>query len=346
MTMKTIEKRSQTNVNEKGITSMIPNILAMKKILLILCCSVVGLQAVINVTPFHQIHVEGIVKDISLYGDTLLIGTDKGVLHIYDYEKQVFLKQVTLPKVKDFMGDEIDARVFSVDQTDGRYLLLSTAGKGGYSNLWIHEDNVTKELIFPEDKKAVIKARFVDKEHILLGYLSNEAVLFNTASQKELYKVQLSPSKFSDFALNEHKTKAVFSCESGVLSVIDVQTGKLLHILKGQNVDNVYKVDYKNGIISAAGQDRRGALYDVALGQGTYIEGSFLIYATALSPSAKKVAFAMDEKNNISIYNRSTKQKLVELQGQKSTLNTIIFKDENTLFSSSDDSTVMMWKIK
>jgi len=51
-------------------------------------------------------------------------------------------------------------------------------------------------------------------------------------------------------------------------------------------------------------------------------------------------------KNNISIYTRASKTKIVELQGQKSTLNNVIFKDENTLFSSSDDSTVMMWRLK
>ena len=71
----------------------------------------------------------------------------------------------------------------------------------------------------------------------------------------------------------------------------------------------------------------------------------FLIYATGLSPSAKEVAFAMDEQNNISIYTRSSKSKIAELKGQKSTLNTIIFKDENILFSSSDDETVMMWSL-
>ena len=48
----------------------------------------------------------------------------------------------------------------------------------------------------------------------------------------------------------------------------------------------------------------------------------------------------------IFLYTMSTKTKIAELQGQKSTLNTIIFKDENTLFSSSDDETVMMWRLK
>ncbi len=192
---------------------------------------------------------------------------------------------------------------------------------------------------------AAIKARFINKEQILIGLLSNEAILFDIKSKKELFRVQLSESKFSDFALNENKSQAVFACESGVLNVIDTHTGKVLNTLKSVNVDNVYKVDFKQGIVSGAGQDRRGALYDVRKGKGDYIEGSFLIYATGLSPSAKQVAFAMDEKNYISIYKRSSKSKIAELQGQKSTLSVILFKDEETLFSSSGDNTVMMWKL-
>jgi WD40 repeat protein len=293
-----------------------------------------------------EIGVNGTTKDMVLRGNDLLIGTDNGVLQVYDYKSKVFTKTITLPEVQDFMGDMIAPRVYSIDEIDGRYLLLSDSGKGGYANLWIHENDVTTQLISSVDKKAAIKARFINKEQILLGYLSNEAALFDIKSKKELYRIQLSESKFSDFALNEAKTQAVYSCESGVLNIIDTAIGKVIKVLKGLNVDNVYKVDFKQGIVSAAGQDRRASVYDALTGKGEYIEASFLIYATGLSPSAKRVAFAMDEKNNISIYRRSTKEKIAELQGQKSTLNNIIFKDENTLFSSSDDSTVMMWNLK
>ena len=301
--------------------------------------------AVTVVTPLEQIAVNGVAKDMVLHNKELLIATDNGVVQVYDYEAKVFSKTISLPKVKDFTGDTVPPRVFSVDKMEKRYLLLSDSGKGGYANLWIHENNATTQILSHMEKIAAIKARFITKEHILLGLLSNEAVLFDVTTKKELFRVQLSESKFSDFALNEKKSQAVFACESGVLNIIDTNTGKVLKKLSSVNVDNVYKVDFKQGIISGAGQDRRGALYDVVMGTGEYIEGSFLIYATGLSPSAKKVAFAMDEKNNISIYTRSVKSKIAELQGQKSTLNTILFKDENTLFSSSDDSTVMMWKL-
>ncbi|MDQ1337635.1 MAG: hypothetical protein QG617_602, partial [Campylobacterota bacterium] len=297
-------------------------------------------------TPVQQIKINGNAKDMVVYGNKLYIVTEQGFMQEYDYTAQTFTYTIELPPIKDFMGDMVPARVFSVDFIEGRYLLLSDSGQGGYANMWIHENNTTTQLISPKDKKALVKARFIDKQHVLLAYLSNEVALLNIETKKELYRLQLSESKFSDFALNEEKNVAVYSCESGVLNVIDVPNGKIIKELKGINLDNVYKVDFKQGIVSGAGQDRRGSLYDVATGKGDYIEGNFLIYATGLSPEAKKVAFAMDERNDISVYSVDTKSKIAVLQGQKSTLNTIIFKDEKILFSTSEDNTVMMWELK
>lgn len=318
----------------------------MRKVFITLFLSITWLYSNTVLSPVLEIVVDGTAKDMVLRDKELVIGTDSGKLQVYDYEAKVFTSMITLPDVEDFVGDIMPARVFSVDEMHGRYLLLSDSGKGGYSDLWIHENNITTQIVSAEDKKAVIKVRFINKDQVLLAYLSNEAALFDIPSKKELYRVQLSESKFSDFALNEKKTQAVFACESGVLNIIDTKSGEIIKVLQGLNVDNVYKVDFKQGIVSGAGQDRRGALYDVMMGMGEYIEGHFLIYATALSPSSKRVAFTMDEQNNISIYNRATKTKIAELKGQKSTLNTILFKDENTLFSASDDKTVMMWNLK
>jgi WD40 repeat protein len=316
----------------------------IKGVLLFLLC--VGIGMATDITPTEEIVAKGTAKDIMIKDDMLIIATDSGMVQIYDTVKKKFIQEIGLPKIKDFMGDEIPARIHSVDFIDGRFLLLSDSGKGGYANLWLHENNTTTQLLFPKDKKAIVKARFIDKGDILLGYLGNEAALYDIGAKKELYHVSLSPSKFSDFALNEDKSKAVFACESGVLNVIDTKTGKMIKVLEGINLDNVYKVDFKKDIVSGAGQDRRGSLYDVKSGKGDFLQGKFLIYATGLSPSAKKVAFAMDEQNNIWVYNRSTKSRIALLKGQKSTLNAIVFKDEDTIFSASDDNTVMKWKLK
>ncbi|AKF25593.1 hypothetical protein YH65_09535 [Sulfurovum lithotrophicum] len=313
--------------------------------LLLLCLLSMAAWATPVFSPVETIEVNGTAKDMVLSNGHLVIATDMGHIEVYDTANSKKIKEVSIPDVKDFMGDIMPTRVMSTDVTGEKYLLLSDSGKGGYSNLYLY-DKTLKQLLSADDKEAIIKARFVDDSHILLGYLSNEVALLDINSGKERYRVQLSESKFSDFALNEDKSQAVFACESGVLNVVDVKSGKVIRQLQGQNVDNVYKVDYKQKTVSAAGQDRRGAFYDVTTGTGTYIQGDFLIYATALSPSAEKVAFTMDEQNNISIYRTSDKAKIALLKGQKSTLNVIIFKDENRLYSSSDDSTVMVWDLK
>ena len=315
----------------------------IKYFLLSIFCSVSWAAQVL--APIDTIEINGTVKDMVIEGNKLLAATDMGHVELYDTETREKIKEISIPDVKDFMGEIMPARVMSADMLDEKYLLLSDSGKGGYSNLHIYDKKLI-QIYSAQDKKAIIKARFVDATHVLLGYLSNEVALLDIVTKKEIYRQQLSESKFSDFALNEEKSKVVFSCESGVLSVVDVKSGKVIKELKGQNVDNVYKVDYKQGKISAAGQDRRGALYDVKSGQGAYIEGKFLIYATALSPSAQKVAFSMDEQNNIYIYNRSSKSEIAVLKGQKSTLNVILFKNENKIYSASDDSTIMVWDLK
>ena len=317
------------------------------KIFLILCTILLSFGwGVENYSPVQEIKLDGIAKDMVLRGNNLIIGTDKSSLQVYNYVKKKFVKRITVPTIKDFMGDTIPARISSVDYMDGRYLLLSDSGKGGYADLRIHENNETYSIFSAKDKRAIIKARFIDKKHILLGYLGNDVSLLDLDSKKEIYRKQLSESKFSDFALNKDRTMAAFACESGEITVLEPKTGKIIRRLSGINLDNVYKVDIKNGYVSGAGQDRRASWYEIATGKGGYFKATFLVYATGLSPSAKRVAYAMDEKNNITVYNLQQKLPIALLKGQKSTLNAILFKDENTLFSASDDTTVMMWKIK
>ena len=320
----------------------------MKRLLLVLVflATNVGVQAgAPTIKPTRSIRIDGNAKDIVVHAPNIYIGTSRGKLQVYNLKSNTFVKEITLPKIKDFMGDMIDAAAASIDYMDGRYLLLSDSGEKGYSDLWIHENNVTKKILSAKDKKTLVKARFIDKDHVLLGTLGNEAVLMELSTKKELYRKQLSESKFSDFALNADRTRAAYGCESGEITVLETRTGTILKRLNTLNKDNVYKVDLKNGIVAAAGQDRRAVWYSVKTGKGDFWPAHFLIYATGLSPSARRVAFAMDEDNSISIYRIDTHQKIARLTGQKSTLNTIVFLDENRLVSGSDDDTVLLWNI-
>ncbi|MEA3491899.1 MAG: hypothetical protein U9R27_08380 [Campylobacterota bacterium] len=297
-----------------------------------------------TLAPLHEMKASGIVYDIVADEQYLYAGTGHGELQIFDHHTQQLAKTIILPKIKDFMGDEIYPKVFSVDHLNGKYLLMSE-GKSGYRNLYIHENGVTEKIISVQDRQALAKARFIDDQHVFLGTLGNEVILYNFIDKKEIYRFQISQSKFSDFALNTAKDTAVIGCESGEISVVDVQKGRVIQILKGENLDNTYRVDIKNSVVTGAGQDRRGSYYKLPSGRGAYFEGSFLIYATALSPSGKKAAYAINEANDIGIFDLQNRQQVALLKGQKSTLNTIIFLGEKILFSASSDPMIMMWKL-
>ena len=145
---------------------------------------------------------------------------------------------------------------------------------------------------------------------------------------KSKTRIQVSQSKFSDFALNESKTEIIIADESGNLSVHNTKDGSFIKEFSGQNLDNVFQVDTKNGVIITAGQDRRAVVYNTKYKSSYYKIAPFLIYSVGLSPSGKIAGFASDENNNVTVFNTSTKSSLGVYGGNKMTLTNILFINE------------------
>ncbi len=57
---------------------------------------------------------------MALRGDNLIAATDMGHIEIFDYKMREKLKEISIPDIKDFMGDTVPARVMSVDEIDGK----------------------------------------------------------------------------------------------------------------------------------------------------------------------------------------------------------------------------------
>ncbi len=296
--------------------------------------------------PTLQIKVKSGAQDVIYDKGRLLISTNGSEVLFYDLNKSKSTGSIKIPQIKDFTGEKIDAKIFSVDKIGETVLFVSDSGQGGYSDLWFHENNQTKKILSAKNALSILKVKLIDPTHALLGLLGNEALLYDFKARKIIYRKQLEPSKFSDFSLSHDRARAVFGCESGVLDVIDTKTGKILKKLQGVNRDNVYKVAISHDIVAAAGKDKRGALYYLKSGKSDFIPSRFFIYSTALSPSGKRVAFTMDEENNIMIFDTQTKEKIATLHGQKSRANTIIFLDEDRIVGTSDDDSVMVWNLK
>jgi len=309
---------------------------------------IVSIQADTTIKPYDFIKAGGNVIDIVLPDDDMLVvSTDKGTIESYKLSTKLQTNKIEFPMIKDFMGDDIYPKVFSTDYLKNSKVYLAVVqANSGYRELFTIKDGKKTELISAKDKHFISKAKFVDENRIMIALLSNEFILYDIKERKEVYRVHVSYSHFSDFMLSLDKSMLVGSSESGEITVLNVENGKIIKTLKGANVDNVYKVDIKKRMVLAAGQDRRAVVYDLDTGRYSRHDGHFLIYAGALSPSAKKAAFAFTEDNDIVIFDTDSDRQLYTLKGQKSTLNTIVFIDENTLVSGSDDKYIMLWKLK
>lgn len=294
--------------------------------------------------PRSVIEASGNVQQVAFVDGNIIAGTSAGTLEVYKLSDAAKLSKIEFPKIKDFTGDEVSPKIFSVDMIE-KTLLAVVQATNGSRELYLIEDGKPKVLIDSKANLFISKAKFVDKNRILVALLSNEMLLWDVKNKKEIYRIQPNPSHFSDFALNESKTMAASSCESGEITLFDALSGKIIKVLKGANVDNVYKVDFKKEKVLCAGQDRRGIVYDVSSSAYDRFDGSFLLYAGALSPSLKFAAFAFNEQNDIVLFDLASKSKAHTLKGQKSTLNTIVFANDKELVSSSDDQFIMIWRL-
>ncbi len=295
--------------------------------------------------PTHVYTGSGAVTDLVYQEGLLYSATAEGAVDIFNTKEQKLVQTITVPKIKDFTGEEVNAKVYSVDIAEDKIMIVSQ-GKMGYRRIHIFADNSLTEVISTAKSFTISKAKFVDANSILISLLSNELILYDIKNDKNLYRVQIGGSKFSNFALNEDKTQVIIADESGDMKLVNVKEGKIIKEIKGQNLDNVFQADFKNRTIVTAGQDRRCAVYGTENSRAYYKPASFLIYSVGLSPSARLAGFASDENNNVTIFNTGTKSDLYKLGNHKMTLTNILFINEEELFTASDSKEINYWKLK
>ena len=315
------------------------------KILLIMTVLISSIFAGSFQQPSKMYNSSGAVVDMVVADQKLYVATGASSVDVFDLKSAKIVKKITVGKITDFMGDAIDSKVYSVDVLDGAVVLLSQ-GEKGFRRVQIYKDGKLAEVISIKDQLYIAKVAFLDSKTLLLGLLSNEIIAYDIATKKMNYREQVSFSKFSNFALNEQKSEVVVADESGDLKIHSTKDGKLIKTLEGQNLDNVFQVDYKNGIIATAGQDRRVVIYNTTFNSAYYKTAPFLIYGVGLSPSGKLVAYASDEQNNVTVFKTSSKSTVGHYGGNKMTLSKIIFVNEKEFLVSSDDKTINLYNIK
>ena len=297
-----------------------------------------------DLNPQHSLMASGGITDLVLQEDKLFVATTASSVDIFNIKTNEKIDSIKMPKIKDFIGDIIESKVYSVDVLKKDILILSQGENGG-RNVNIYKDGQMQSIIEDTQRLFIGRAKFLDENHIVYALLSNQIYLYDIKNKKVVSEVQISQSKFSNFKLNEDKSKIVVADESGSLTLLNTKDLNPIKRFDTLNLDNVFQVDMKKDIFITAGQDRRCAIYSLDERISYYKEGSFLIYSVALSPSGKLAAFASDEENNVTIFNTTTKENLYKLTQNKTTLTNILFINENEIFVSSDDEKINYYKL-
>ena len=263
----------------------------------------------------YSLKTSGNVTDIIYDNNLLYVATDIGFIEIFDIQTKKIIEKISLPVIHDFVGDEIKPKIFDIDYNKiTKELCIVSQAQAGFSNVYIFKNNKLESLINKNSRYMIKKAIYLNNTDLVLGLLSNEIIRYNTVEKKIIYKIQISSYTFSDMVLSEKGGRIISSDESGRLNILSSKDGKVITIHEGENLDNVYKIDYKGNCIATAGQDRRLGVYLFHPFSSYYIQSSFLIYSVALSPSGKKVAYLSDEDNNITIMNTQSKAVLTKLE--------------------------------
>ena len=323
----------------------------MNKIVLFLlvCLSLYSMQ---DIKPSYVYKASGGVTDIVVKNNKIYVATGAGSVDIFDMKTKKILKKIKVPQIKDFMGDDIDAKVYNTDISANNDILLVVQAESGYRELYLYNKNNLKKLISEDDRLYISKALFLDNGDILFCTLGNTMYRFDPKTKKTLWTLEVKAvdaefnSTFADFVIDKDKKTAVVADESGDLKIVDIKTHTITKVLKDQNLDKVFKVDIKHNKIITAGQDRRCVVYDLNKNTAYHLDTSFLIYGAALSPSGNKGAYSSDEQNNVAVFDTNTKTKLYKLTQNLMTLTKILFISEDEVFVTTDSNKFNFYKLK
>jgi len=306
-----------------------------------------------DVKPTIIYKASGGITDIKALNNNLYVSTTAGTIEKFDIKIHKRIKTIKIANIKDFMGDDINAKIYNFDIYNGKILFTAEA-PNGVREVHLYQNN-KDTIVIPKSKGYLIgKTKFINDENILFVTLGNQMYLYNIISKSVVWMIDVKApdatfnSTFADFALNEKRDLAVVADEGGDLKIVDINKAKVVKVLAGKNLDKVFKVDFKNNKIITAGQDGRCVVYNLTNDSSYFLREKhwFLIYGAGLSPSGKLGAFSSDENNNVTVFDTSSKSKLFKLKENIMTLSGILFINEDEIFITTDSNKFNYYKLK
>jgi len=304
-------------------------------ILLAVCLTLFGG----DLKPKKIIKLDSVAMDMIIQGSRLFACSANG--DVYEIEKKA-KKLYSLPHFTTPFGEKRAQKAFSLAVSPSLDTFVIAAEDG---RLYIGKNGIIKQSGFSTNS-VIKKVALLSDNLALIGLVSSQVTLFDISKNRVVYSTQIGSSPFSDMALSSDKKSLATVGEAGFVYILDAASGKQKALYKNINLDNIYKVDYQNGALITAGQDRRATFLTDKGVVKTRFDADFLVYSVALSPLASKAAVAINDQNDIAIFDTLTKSKVATAKGHNATLNRIVFLSETEFASSADENRILIWGIK
>lgn len=315
----------------------------MKNILLILALFFT-IASSKEISPYKYVQASEAVTDFVKVDNLLIIGTEEGIIDIYDLKKDKLIDQIILPKVKNIFGDDIRSLITSVDYYQGKIIFIKRL-LSGYHELYLYENKKLTKLLDESRYFSLKKVKFVNEESVIIGFMSNELMLYDLKNRKIVYKKQYNLASLSDIVLDEKREYVFTADETPQISKIDILTGKVVQKFFKANKRDIFSIDYRNGKLLSGGKDRRVILYQTPE-KYAMTKGDFFIYDVALNPDATKAAFVKNEENDISVIDTASMEEIMLLKGHDQTILKIDFHTSNELITADEDDRLMFWRLE
>ncbi len=298
-----------------------------------------------DIKPTFVLKSKGLVNDFVIDGVKLYVANDIGSVEVFDLTTRKVIDEIFIKSNLSGLGDMVAPKILSVDRRNGKTLILSTT-TSGYRNLWIKQDNKKlKHIINTENKIVMKKALFLDDNNLMLGTLGYDVIKYTLKDNFSTYKNQIEQSSFSDMVISQDKKTLASVSETGIVTISDTKSGKIIKRHKGINLDNVYKLAFRDGNVIAAGKDRRVGVYPKDA-KPYYIKSDFLVYCVGISFDGKTGIYSSGEDNNLQLFDIKTGNKTHRLIGHYAIPSTIKFFDEKGLFSAGYENSIFYWHIE
>jgi len=302
-----------------------------------------------EIKPLSKLVASGIVTDILVNDKKLYAATHVGSVDIFDISSKKILKQIELPYIKDYLGKLLPPKIFSIDRISGKTLMISQ-GERAFREVYVHDGEKLEKIIDFSEKLLIRKGLFLDENHILLGLITSEIILYNISSKKIIYKKFIRDlggfgSVFSDMVLSEDRKTLATADDSGIINLFNVKDFKHIRHYKGQNLGKIHKIDFKSNIIITAGDNKRCAIYKPD-NTAYYMSGKFKVYTAGLNPSGKFGLYTSTFDNELELFDTKSRKKIAMLVGHSAIPTDIEFSTEMEFFSSAEEKNILFWVIK